>query len=100
MEDGEDDSQIDDDKCEDMELEDDTENMVDMYLYFAYKKLQNSHYSTGQVYQKQKFNFFKDDLGGDASSGASPASLSDHELISLIQDHPVFHTPLDAHQKG
>ena len=52
-------------------------------------------------------NFFKHDLGGDVSSGASPAFLSDHEfqhkyrmkrvslqmLVLLIQDHPVFHPP-------
>ena len=71
MEDAEDDSQVDDDEWEDMELEDDMENMVDMYSFFAYKKIQNSCYSTGQVYWKWKFNFFKDDLGGDASSGIS-----------------------------
>ena len=47
MEDAEDDSQIDDDEWEDMELVDDMENMVDMYSFFVYKKLQNSHYSTG-----------------------------------------------------
>ena len=39
------DSEIGDDEWEDMELEDDMENMVDIYLCFAYKKLQNSHYS-------------------------------------------------------
>ena len=49
MEDTEDDAQNDDDKWEDMELEDDIENMVDMYSSFAFKKLQNSCYSTGQV---------------------------------------------------
>ena len=36
MEDAEDDSQIDNDEWEDMELEDDMENMVDMYLFVAY----------------------------------------------------------------
>ena len=46
-EDAEDDSQIDNDEWKDMELEDDMENMVDMYSFFAYKKLQNSCYSTG-----------------------------------------------------
>ena len=39
MEDEEDDSQIDD-ECEDMEFEGDMENMVDMYSFFANKKLQ------------------------------------------------------------
>ena len=104
MEDVEDDFQIDDYKWEDMELEDDMENMVDLSSFLAYKIVQSSCYSTCQVYWKQKFNFFNDDLGGDASSGASPAFLSDHEfqhkyrikraslqeLSSLIQDHPVF----------
>ena len=104
---------ISDDKWADMELEDDMENMVDMFSVFPYKKGQNSCYSTSQVYQKEKFNFFKDDLGRDASSGASPAFLSDHDfqhkyrmkrtsfqkLVSLIQDHPVFHPPPDAHKK-
>ena len=61
-----------------------------------------------------EFNFFEDDFGGDALSGASPAFLSYHEfqhkyrmkrvsfqkLVSLIQDHPVFHPPPDAYQKG
>ena len=46
-EDAEDDSQIDNDEWKDMELEDDMENMVDMYSFFAYRKLQNSCYSTG-----------------------------------------------------
>ena len=36
MEDAEDDSQIDNDEWEGMELEDDMENMVDMYLFVAY----------------------------------------------------------------
>ena len=47
MEDVEDDSQIDNDEWEDMEFKDDMENMVDMYSFFAYKKLlplvQNTH---------------------------------------------------------
>ena len=47
MEGVEDDSQIDDDNCEDMEIEDDMENMVDIHSFFAYKKVQNSCYSTG-----------------------------------------------------
>ena len=38
MEDAEDDSQINDDEWEDMELEDNMENMVDMDSFFAYKK--------------------------------------------------------------
>ena len=102
MEDAEEDSHIDDDDWEDMEIEDDMENIIDIYSFFAYKKGQNSFYSTGQVYWKQKFNFFEDDLGGDISSDASPAFLSDHEfqhkyrmqiasfhkLVSLIQDPP------------
>ena len=50
-----------------------------MYSLLALKKQQNSCYSTDRVYWKQKFNFFKDDLGGDASSDASPAFLSDCE---------------------
>ena len=41
MEDAEDDSQINDDDWEDMEIEDDMENMVDIYSFFAYKKVQN-----------------------------------------------------------
>ena len=114
MEEAEDDSQIDNDEWEDMEFEDNMENMVDMVLFFLHMKLKNSCCSTGQVYWKWKFNFFKDDLGGHASSGASPAFLSDDEfqhkcrmkipsfqkLVSLVQDHPVFHPPLDTHQKG
>ena len=47
MEDAEDDSQINDDEWEDMELEDNMENMVDMDSFFAYKKVQNSCNSTG-----------------------------------------------------
>ena len=47
MEGVEDDSQIDDDNCEDMEIEDDMENMVDIHSFFAYKRVQNSRYSTG-----------------------------------------------------
>ena len=48
MEDAEDDSQIDNDDWEDMEIEDDMENMVDIYSFFAYKKHKtNSCYSTG-----------------------------------------------------
>ena len=53
----------------------------------------------------------EDDLGGDASSDASPAFLSNHKfqqkyrmqqasfhkLVSLIQDHPVFHPPPNMH---
>ena len=38
MEDAEDDSQVDDDEWEDMELEDDMENMVDMYSFLHIKK--------------------------------------------------------------
>ena len=37
MEDAEDDSEINDDKWEDMEFKDDMENMVHMYSIFAYK---------------------------------------------------------------
>ena len=47
MEDVEDDSQIKDDEWEEMELENDMENMVDMYSFFASKKLQNSCCSIG-----------------------------------------------------
>ena len=36
MEDVEDDSQMNDHEWEDMELEDNMENMVDMYSFFAY----------------------------------------------------------------
>ena len=50
MENAEYDSQIDNDDWEDMEIEDDMENMVDIYLFFPYKKVQNSPYSTGQLY--------------------------------------------------
>ena len=47
MEDAENDSQMDDDEWEDMELEDDMENMVDMYLFFFYiKNYKTSCYST------------------------------------------------------
>ena len=46
MEDVEDASQVIDD-WEDMEIEDNMENMVDIYLFFAYRNVQNSHYSTG-----------------------------------------------------
>ena len=46
MEDVEDASQIIDD-WEDMEIEDNMDNMVDIYLFFAYRNVQNSHYSTG-----------------------------------------------------
>ena len=67
MEDAEDDNNIDDMDWEDMEIEDDMENLGDIYSFLALKKQQNSHYSTGRVYQKQNFNFFKGDLGGDAS---------------------------------
>ena len=38
MEEVEDTSQIDDDNWEDMEIEDNMENMVDIFLFFAYKK--------------------------------------------------------------
>ena len=110
MEDAEDDDDIDN-EWEDMEIEDDMENVGDTYSFLALKKQQNSHYSTGRVNQKQKFNFFREDLGGDASSDASPGFLSNHEfqqkyrmqqvlfhkLISLIQDHPVLHPPLTPH---
>ena len=71
MENVEDDSQTNNDDWEDLEIEDDMENMVDICLFVAYKKVQDSCYSTGQVYWKWKFNFFKDDLGGDALSGAA-----------------------------
>ena len=69
--------------------------------------------STGQAYWKQKFNFFKDDLGGDALSVHLLLSLaimnsntstrmkraSFQKLVSLFQDHPVFYPLLDAHWK-
>ena len=111
MEDAEDDDEIGDDEWEDMEIEDDMENLRDIYSLMALKIQQNSYYSSGRVYWKQKFNFFKDDFSGDASFDASPAFLSNHEfqhkyrmqgasfhkLVSLIQDHPVFHPPPKAH---
>ena len=58
IEDVEDDDDIDDVDWEDMEIENDMENLADMYSLLALKKQQNSSYSTVTVYQKWKFNFF------------------------------------------
>ena len=50
MEDVEDDSQVNDDEWEDMELEDDMENI---HIIFLYKKLQNSHSEVeAQLFQR------------------------------------------------
>ena len=48
----EDDDYVDDMDWEDMEIEDDMENLGDMYSLLALKKQQNSCYSTGRVYWK------------------------------------------------
>ena len=34
--------------------------------------------------RSENSTFFKDDLGGHASSGASPAFLSDHEFLQWV----------------
>ena len=50
MEDVEDNDDVDNVDWEDMEIEDDRENVGDMYSLLALKKQQHSSYSTGRVY--------------------------------------------------
>ena len=59
MEDAEDDSQINDDDWEDMEIEDDMENMVDIYSFFAYKKVQNHSIAQANSIRSRSSTFSK-----------------------------------------